>query len=166
MPKRYTTRKYIRMIVTAVCCVALIAIEGLCAFAQQRGAHRETDTSVTGRVSPGSTLNAPFGSDAALAPPIRSLVIPLFDRSAPVMPLSLELTTTPEYFKSIIFQSTGATPYFFMPREMDDIDLAAPWKLQLARENQHRTLYTILGAVQAGGVAYLAYRHIRKHGLK
>ncbi len=104
--------------------------------------------------------------DTARPVAIQPLTIPLYESSGRKLPLFLELTTTPEYFKSIIFQSTGASPYFFMPREVDDIDLAAPWKLQLARENEHRTLYTILGTVQAGGVAYLAYKHIQKHGFK
>ena len=46
------------------------------------------------------------------------------------------------------------------------IDVVSPWKQELAKQNELRTLKTILGAVQAGGTAYLLYEHIRKYGLK
>jgi hypothetical protein len=43
-------------------------------------------------------------------------------------------------------------------------DLTAPLRLQRAREESNRTLYAVLGTVHLGGVAYLAYRHIKKYG--
>ena len=46
------------------------------------------------------------------------------------------------------------------------IDVVSPWKQELTKQNKFRTLKTILGAVQAGGTAYLLYEHIRKYGLK
>jgi hypothetical protein len=46
------------------------------------------------------------------------------------------------------------------------IDVVSPWKQELAKQNELRTLKTILGAIQAGGTAYLLYEHIRKYGLK
>ena len=58
------------------------------------------------------------------------------------------------------------TPYPFLI-SYDDIrepDLTAAWRLQRAREEKNSALYTVLGTVQLGGVAYLAYRHVKKYG--
>ena len=46
-----------------------------------------------------------------------------------------------------------------------DIDMLAPLHLQWEREAKLRPLYTVLGAVELGGVAYIAYQHIKKYGL-
>jgi hypothetical protein len=43
-------------------------------------------------------------------------------------------------------------------------DLLAPLRAQWAREAQMGTFRTILGSIQIGGVAYLAYRHFAKLG--
>ena len=59
-----------------------------------------------------------------------------------------------------------ATPYPFLI-SYDDLrepDLTAAWRLQRAREEKNSTLYTVLGTVQLGGIAYLAYRHVTKYG--
>ncbi len=59
------------------------------------------------------------------------------------------------------------TPYPFLISYdgLQAPDLTAAWRLQLAREERNSTLYTVLGTVQLGGVAYLAYRHVKKYGL-
>ena len=44
------------------------------------------------------------------------------------------------------------------------VDLISPYLLQRQRDNKLSTLYTVLGAVELGGVAYIAYRHIKKYG--
>lgn len=43
-------------------------------------------------------------------------------------------------------------------------DLLAPLRAQWTREAQMGTFRTILGSIQIGGVAYLAYRHFAKLG--
>ena len=48
----------------------------------------------------------------------------------------------------------------------ESIDLDAPWKLHLREEKKNATWRGILGSVQAGGAAYILYRHIKKYGLK
>ena len=45
-------------------------------------------------------------------------------------------------------------------------DLLSPWKLQLRSQEKYQIWQSILGSVQAGGVAYLMYLHIKKYGLK
>jgi len=46
------------------------------------------------------------------------------------------------------------------------IDLTATLRLQGKRDEGLQLLYSVLGAVQAGGVAYLAYRHVKKYGFR
>jgi hypothetical protein len=45
-------------------------------------------------------------------------------------------------------------------------NLLSPWRLELKDRENYRVWQTILGSVQAGGVAYLLYLHIKKYGLK
>jgi hypothetical protein len=40
------------------------------------------------------------------------------------------------------------------------------WKDELTRQNKYQTLTNILGVVEAGAVAYMAYEHLRRYGLK
>ncbi|MGD1043912.1 MAG: hypothetical protein ABR936_01155 [Bacteroidota bacterium] len=46
------------------------------------------------------------------------------------------------------------------------IDLQSAWKQELTKQEEYRTLRTILGSIEMGGVAYLAYLHLKKYGLK
>ena len=55
-------------------------------------------------------------------------------------------------------------PFLIRPLR-EEIDMLAPLHLQWEREKKLQPLYTVLGAVQLGGVAYIAYQHIKKHGL-
>ena len=45
------------------------------------------------------------------------------------------------------------------------VDLTATLRLR-RRDEGLQLLYSVLGAVQVGGVAYLAYRHVKKYGLR
>jgi len=44
------------------------------------------------------------------------------------------------------------------------VDLLSPLRLQMGKESQLRSLQVVLGTVEIAGVAYLAYRHIKKYG--
>ena len=46
------------------------------------------------------------------------------------------------------------------------MDLATSWQQELAKQNEYKTLRTILGSMQMGGTAYLLYMHLKKYGLK
>jgi hypothetical protein len=63
-------------------------------------------------------------------------------------------------------QVPGVAPPFLGGMFEQKADLTSPLRLQMESEARLRTLYTILGTVQVGGVAYLAYRRIKKYGLK
>ena len=47
-----------------------------------------------------------------------------------------------------------------------NLDVSEIWKIGALKEEELKTLRAILGSVQLGGVAYLAYKHIKKYGLK
>jgi hypothetical protein len=91
------------------------------------------------------TLLRSFDSDIILLPSLRD--------SHDNVPVSLHqaLTNLPT---SLSFQF------------QQQIDVVSPWKQELAKQNEMRTLKTILGAVQAGGTAYILYEHIKRYGLK
>ncbi|MGA2624450.1 MAG: hypothetical protein ABSF91_11390 [Bacteroidota bacterium] len=55
--------------------------------------------------------------------------------------------------------------FIFEPFE-EKIDLVSPWKLELANQEEYRTMRTILESIELGGVAYIGYEHIKKYGLK
>jgi hypothetical protein len=40
------------------------------------------------------------------------------------------------------------------------------WRDEVARGSKYETLYDIVGAVEFGAVTYLAYRHLKRYGLK
>jgi hypothetical protein len=47
----------------------------------------------------------------------------------------------------------------------DKVDLTLPLRLQMEKQARLQPLQIILGTVQTAGVAYIAYRHIKKYGL-
>jgi hypothetical protein len=65
----------------------------------------------------------------------------------------------------LLYQEPLVPSRLFFPLQ-EKIDLASPWKLELANQEKYRTMWTILGSIEAGGVAYIAYQHIKKYGLK
>ncbi|MCK5572601.1 MAG: hypothetical protein KAJ12_07560 [Bacteroidetes bacterium] len=58
----------------------------------------------------------------------------------------------------------GLPPSFISMEFEPKVDLLAPLRLQRKRERGLHTLYRVLGTVQAGAVAYIAYRHVKKYG--
>ncbi len=59
------------------------------------------------------------------------------------------------------------SPEFFEMTTPGKIDLTAPLKLQLMKQEENKVMYSILGSLQLGGTAYLLYRHIKKNkGIK
>lgn len=75
-------------------------------------------------------------------------------------------TVSPEDFPWF-FRQTLRAPLPTVAWELqENVDLHSIWQQELARQNKHRTLRTILGSVQAGTVAYLTYLHLKKYGFK
>lgn len=89
-----------------------------------------------------------------------------FSRPTPLNTPWLEQQQEFELALPYLLAPLPTTPYPFLtsydgPQEPD---LTAAWRLQRAREEKNSALYTVLGTVQLGGVAYLAYRHVKKYG--
>ncbi|MCX6121484.1 MAG: hypothetical protein NTX44_07675 [Ignavibacteriales bacterium] len=80
--------------------------------------------------------------------------------------LPSSLRDVPEYVPLSLHQSITSLPTSLSGQFQQQIDVVSPWKQELAKQNEFRMLKTLLGAVQAGGTAYLLYEHIRKFGLK
>jgi len=81
-----------------------------------------------------------------------------------ILPLSMR--SSHEYIPMSLHEALTNIPSSLSGQFQQQIDLVSPWKQELAKQNELRTLKTILGAVQAGGTAYLLYEHIKKYGLK
>ncbi len=88
----------------------------------------------------------------------------LFDKPSVLFHPSLR--ATPEYYPNLLQPSFTLGMQTISWKSPERIDLVSPWQYELTKQEELRTLRTILGTVQLGGVAYLAYRHIKKHGLK
>jgi hypothetical protein len=88
----------------------------------------------------------------------------LFDK--PNVLFHTSLRTGPEYYPSLLQPSFTLNMQPFSWRSPEKIDLTSSWRSVLTKQEELKTLRTILGTVQFGGVAYLAYRHLKKYGLK
>jgi hypothetical protein len=73
---------------------------------------------------------------------------------------------SPEYIPQSLHQALTLSPVSLSGQFQQQIDLVSPWKQELAKQNEYRTLKLVLGSIQAGGTAYLLYEHNKKYGLK
>ncbi len=73
-------------------------------------------------------------------------------------------------FGDLLFPSAGGSPGPLLPfiggAIEQKIDLLLPLRLQMEQEKRLRPLWMVLGTIEAGGAAYIAYEHLRKYGLK
>ena len=81
-----------------------------------------------------------------------------------ILPSSLRDTSL--YSSGFVHQSLTNLPSSLSLQFQQQIDVVSPWKQELMKQNEYRTLRTVLGALQVGGTTYLLYEHIRKYGLK
>jgi len=80
------------------------------------------------------------------------------------LPLSLRIIpdSDPYYpdLKSILSLQSGSW------KMQPNFDLSSIWKRETAKQEEYKTLRTIMQSIQAGGAAYLAYLHFKKYGFK
>ena len=76
------------------------------------------------------------------------------------------LNTDPLWSPGFLRQSLASPMLSLSWESQPDFGIASAWKDEVLKQKEYKTLRTILGSIQAGGVAYLAYRHIKKYGLK
>ena len=88
----------------------------------------------------------------------------LFGMPSLSLPLSLRIIpeNIPYHFDH---PSIGSLQYSSWKLQQN-LNLSTIWKLELAKQDEYKTLYTILGSIEAGGVGYLTYLHFKKYGLK
>jgi hypothetical protein len=132
-------------VIGAILCLALGALQGAAA---QQGKSAVADTDTSDRV---------VIVDLGLSLGIPTLLLPraLDEKSAFVLPP----------FGTRRMESLGQPLPFVVQPLRHDIDMLAPLHLQWEREKELQPLYMVLGAVELGGVAYIAYRHVKKYGL-
>ena len=137
--------KYVVQVVRYFVWIILFILSAVCILCAQETGKRELRDTLVKRPRINQYLLRNFDTDSMLLPSLRG--------SMNDLPVSLH-------------QSLLNFPSSLSAQFQTQIDVASPWKQELAKQNELRTLKTILGAIQAGGTAYLLYEHIRKYGLK
>jgi len=88
----------------------------------------------------------------------------LFDMPSLSLPLSPRIIpeNTPYYLNQPPIVSLQYSSW----KLQQNLNLTPIWKTEMAKQDEYKTFYTILGSIEAGGVAYLTYLHFKKYGLK
>lgn len=86
--------------------------------------------------------------------------------SSPILSLPFAFNTVPDNYPESLHLRFGSSSNTLNSIIEQNLDVSEIWKIGKLREDELKTLRSILGSVQLGGVAYLAYRHIKKYGLK
>jgi hypothetical protein len=84
----------------------------------------------------------------------------------PSFSLPLSLRTIPDNTPYYLNQSPVISLQSSSWKLQQNLNLSPIWKLELAKQEEYKTLRTILGSIEAGGVAYLTYLHFKKYGVK
>jgi hypothetical protein len=88
----------------------------------------------------------------------------LFETPSLSLPLSLRII--PDNIPYYLNQPSIVSLQYSSWKLQQNLNLAPIWKLEMAKQDEYKTLRTILGSIEAGGVAYLTYLHLKKYGLK
>jgi hypothetical protein len=111
---------------------------------------------------------------------------PTFDARSlyplPALSLPLSFKTGPENLRGFLSKPSSAAGQEYVPGFLrlsltlpppsltwdshQKLSLASCWRDDLAKQQEYQTFRMILGSIEAGGAAYLAYKHIKKYGLK
>lgn len=90
----------------------------------------------------------------------------LLEQPIVVLPLTFALAKPEQNMQMPLYQTFAGTPQSFAWNRDEKTDLIAPLKLQLYQSETEKAFRITLGAASAGGAAYLAYRYLKKNGLK
>jgi hypothetical protein len=112
----------------------------------------------------GQELQAASLPDTSLNKPRN--FIPEFSFGMPSFSLPLSLKMSSENVPYYPNQPSIVSLQYSSWKLQQNISLAPIWKLELAKQEEYKTLRTILGSIEAGGAAYLTYLHFKKYGLK
>jgi hypothetical protein len=84
----------------------------------------------------------------------------------PSLSLPLSLRIIPENIPYYLNQPSVVSLQYSSWKLQQNLNLSPIWKLELAKQEEYKTLRTILLSIEAGGVAYLTYQHFKNYGLK
>ena len=73
---------------------------------------------------------------------------------------------SPEYVPGFLRLSLASPLPSLTAEPHQKLSLTSCWRDDLAKQQEYQTFRMILGSIEAGGAAYLAYKHIKKYGLK
>jgi len=90
---------------------------------------------------------------------------PLF-YSSPILSLPFAFSTVQDNYPESLHLKFGSSSTSLNSIIEQNLDISEIWKIGKLKEDELKTLKAILGSVQLGGVAYLAYKHIKKYGLR
>ena len=85
---------------------------------------------------------------------------------SPILSLPFAFNTVEDNYPESLHLKFGSSSNSLHSIIEQNLDVSEIWKIGKLREDELKTLKSILGSVQLGGVAYLAYKHIKKYGLK
>lgn len=94
----------------------------------------------------------------------QSYSAPLFF-SSPILSLPFAFSTVHNNYPESLHLKFGSSSNLNTIIEQN-LDVSEIWKIGKLKDDELKTLRSILGSVQLGGVAYLAYKHIKKYGLR
>ncbi len=90
----------------------------------------------------------------------------LLEKPIIILPLTFALALPEQNMQMPLYLTFAGTPQSFAWENSATTDLTAPLKLQLYQSKSEKAFRITLGAASAGGAAYLAYRYLKKYGLK
>lgn len=86
--------------------------------------------------------------------------------SSPTLSLPFAFNTVSDNYPESLHLKFGSSSNTLHSIIKQNLDVSGIWKIGALKEDEFKTLRSILGSVQLGGVAYLAYKHIKKYGVK
>ena len=86
--------------------------------------------------------------------------------SSRMFSLPPSLNVSPISFPGFLRQSLASPLSSVSWKLQEKLGIESAWKNELLEQEKTKTLRTILGSISMGGAAYLAYKHIKKYGLK
>ncbi|MCK9407588.1 MAG: hypothetical protein WCX28_00155 [Bacteriovoracaceae bacterium] len=90
----------------------------------------------------------------------------LLDKPAFTLPLSFAVAPVSENHQLPLYLSFTGTPQSFAWEQTQKTDLTAPLKLQLYMSNPEKFFQISISAASTAGAMYIAYKRLKKYGLK
>ena len=90
----------------------------------------------------------------------------LLEEPIVILPLTFALAQPEQNKQMSLYQTFAGTPQSFAWENNTPSDLTAPLMLQLYQSPAEKAFHISLGAAGTAGALYMAYKHVKKYGLK